>query len=242
VTPARIRLDHPALAERTGKGVRVAVIDSGIASGHPHVGIVDEGIAIRPVGTDMDFRDRIGHGTAVAAAIREKAPDAELVAVRVFAESLTTSTQILARAIEWAAMREVALINLSLGTVNPLWREMLVEAVDAALSRGALIVAARARDGEPSLPGSLPGVVAVDVDWECDRHELELVDVDGVPVLRASAYPRPVPGVPPARNLSGISFAVANVTGFLARTAEGMGRPLSIREIVAELWARARLG
>jgi hypothetical protein len=32
-----------------------------------------------------------------------------------------------------------------------------------------------------------------------------------------SGYPRPVPGVPPERNLKGISFAVANVTGLLAR-------------------------
>jgi len=34
---------------------------------------------------------------------------------------------------------------------------------------------------------------------------------------RASGYPRPVPGVPPSRNLKGISFAVANVTGLMAR-------------------------
>ena len=242
MTPARIRLDHPALADRTGKGVRVAVIDSGIASGHPHVGVVGEGIAIRPVGTDIDFRDRLGHGTAVAAAIHEKAPDAELLAVRVFTESLTTSTQVLARAIEWAASRDVALINLSLGTVNPLWREMLTEAVVAAAASGALVVAARAKDGELSLPGSLPGVVAVEVDWECDRHELEFVEVAaGSLVLKASAYPRPVPGVPRDRNLSGISFAVANVTGFLARVVEGTERPVSMRDVIAELSVRARL-
>lgn len=36
-------------------------------------------------------------------------------------------------------------------------------------------------------------------------------------VARASGYPRPIPGVPPERNLKGISFAVANVTGVLAR-------------------------
>jgi hypothetical protein len=36
-------------------------------------------------------------------------------------------------------------------------------------------------------------------------------------VFRASGYPRPIPGVPADRNLHGISFAVANVTGFVAR-------------------------
>ena len=38
--------------------------------------------------------------------------------------------------------------------------------------------------------------------------------------LLASGFPRPIPGVPPERNLSGISFAVANVTGFLALVCE----------------------
>jgi len=41
--------------------------------------------------------------------------------------------------------------------------------------------------------------------------------VNGTTVYRASGWPRPIPGVPPLRNLNGISFAVANVTGILAR-------------------------
>jgi hypothetical protein len=36
-------------------------------------------------------------------------------------------------------------------------------------------------------------------------------------VFRAAGYPRPIPGVPPERNLKGLSFAVANVTGVVAR-------------------------
>jgi hypothetical protein len=35
--------------------------------------------------------------------------------------------------------------------------------------------------------------------------------------FRATGVPRPIPGVPPERNLKGLSFAVANVTGILAR-------------------------
>jgi hypothetical protein len=34
--------------------------------------------------------------------------------------------------------------------------------------------------------------------------------------MRASGYPRPIPGVPAERNLKGLSFAVANATGLLA--------------------------
>ena len=35
--------------------------------------------------------DRLGHGTAVAAAIKEKAPDAEIYAVKVFDRALSAS-------------------------------------------------------------------------------------------------------------------------------------------------------
>jgi len=49
------------------------------------------------------------------------------------------------------------------------------------------------------------------------RDEYRTCRIDGVHVFRASGYPREIPGVPRERNLSGISFAVANVTGLLAR-------------------------
>ena len=39
-------------------------------------------------------------------------------------------------------------------------------------------------------------------------------------MFRASGFARPIPGVRPERNLNGISFAVANVTGFVARACE----------------------
>jgi hypothetical protein len=40
--------------------------------------------------------------------------------------------------------------------------------------------------------------------------------------LIASGYPRPLPGVPRSKNLHGISFAVANATGFVVRACEGL--------------------
>jgi hypothetical protein len=55
-------------------------------------------------------------------------------------------------------------------------------------------------------------------------------DVRGTVRCSASGYPRPIEGVPVERNLSGISFAVANVTGFLARLLSN--RP-AIRDVAA---------
>lgn len=219
---AALDLAHPALAGRTGRGVSVAVIDSGINAHHAHIRGVAGGAAVAADGTvGEDFTDALGHGTAVAAAIHEKAPDAELYAVRVFARALATNGLVLVRAIEWALDRGVRLVNLSLGTANPERAGPLRDALERAAARGALIVSASEHGGERWLPGSLEGAVGVELDWDCPRDELHVVvDGQGHPVFRASGYPRPIPGVPPERNLNGISFAVANVTGFLARLLE----------------------
>lgn len=212
----RYALDEPPFAGGTGAGVRVAVIDSGIAPGHPHVGgAVAAGLSF--IDAPGDTADRVGHGTAVAAVIREKARDAELVPVRVFAGDLRVDAETLAEAIEWAADHGCDLINLSLGTANAAHAARLEAAVAHALARGCRIVAAHTDRGTEWLPGSLAGVEGV-VVRPVARDEVERLDasVEGA-AWGASPYPRPIPGVPPDRNLSGISFAVANVTGFLAR-------------------------
>jgi hypothetical protein len=88
------------------------------------------------------------------------------------------------------------------------------------VQHNALIVSAYELDGTKWLPGSLAGVVGVGLDVGCARNELRIGEIDGVPVFLASGFPRPIPGVPTERNLQGISFAVANATGFLARLLE----------------------
>jgi len=55
------------------------------------------------------------------------------------------------------------------------------------------------------------------LDWSIPREECRVtVRAGSPPVSHASGYPRPIPGVPPERNLQGLSFAVANVTGAVA--------------------------
>ena len=217
-----LRLDAPLLTARRGEGIRIAVVDSGVHASHPHVRGVAGGVAIgRDAREAADYLDRLGHGTAVTAAIKEKAPEAELLAVKVFGDRLATSCGALVRAIEWAAERQARLVNLSLGTANPAHEPSLAEAVARAAERGALVVSARESDGVDWLPGSLPAAIGVLLDWSCPRYSVRLgTDRDGAPVFLASGFPRPIPGVSPARNLGGISFAVANVTGVLARLVE----------------------
>lgn len=211
-----------------GRGIRIAVIDSGVHSPHPHIGPIAGGITITPEGETPDFTDRIGHGTAVTAAIQEKAPAAEIFAVRVFVESLRTTTDCLLRAIHWSIAQRAQLVNLSLGSLNAAYLERYREAVETANAAGVVLVAANEAQGAPCYPGCLPGVLSVGLDWDCPRDSVRVTGE----ICFASGYPRPIPGVAPQRNLNGISFAVANVTGLAARAAEGLSSltPQILRE------------
>ena len=200
----------------TGRGVRVAVVDSGIHAAHPHVGPISDGASMLDDGVDDDTIDRIGHGTAVAAAIRERAPRVELYAVKVFGRTLSTTTERLVRGVVWAADAGAHIINLSLGTARAEQAGRLAPVIDYARRRGSTIVAAEESEGTRWFPGSLPGVVPVRLDWSCRRDECRIERDGDRPRFRASGYARPIPGVPLEANLKGISFAVAAVSGFIA--------------------------
>ena len=203
----------------TGTAVVVAVLDSGVHASHPHIGeaAIAETASIDPAFEDTV--DRLGHGTAVAAAILDLAPECRLIVGKIFDRSLTTNAQILARGIEWAAERGARLINLSLGTANTAHTKLLSDAVARATDAGAVVVSAREAKGVVWLPGALPGVVSVTANADLQRDTVRVEK--GVVV--AAPYPRSIPGVPKDRNLSGVSFAVANVTGHLARLLERRG-------------------
>lgn len=220
----RFTLADEPLVGRTGRGVTVALLDSGVHADHPHVGGVRGGISFLPDTESGDFVDRVGHGTAVAAAIREKSPAVALIAARIFDRQLATNVDVLVRAIRWAADEGAQLINLSLGTTNPAHAEKLAPALSYAAERGSIVISAREWNGAAWLPGSLSDAVGVVADAELPRDEIEMIErEDDIPWYKASPYPRPIPNVPPERNLSGVSFAVANVTGFLARATEAHG-------------------
>jgi len=225
-----------SLAPRTGRGVRIAIVDSGVHADHPHVGGISGGVAIDEFGAiSGDYVDRLGHGTAVAAAIREKAPDAELFAVKIFDRALATTGRTLVDAIRWAADARVQIVNLSLGTLNQDHADELQAAVRYASANGALVVSPAPQPDAAWLPGGLEDVIGVDVDWDCPRDTCVVHRDTGARTrITASAYPRPIPGVPPERNLRGLSFAVANATGFLALAIEG--RAASGPVSLAGLW------
>jgi len=182
--------------------VRVAVLDSGVHAGHPHVGEVAGGFDA--TGLSGDFLDRIGHGTAVAGAIRSHAPEAEIYAVKIFERSLRTNMEILLQGIEWAIEQGMDILNFSLGTQNP----EHAGAFEPWVKKGAIWVSAA-----DAYPGLIEGVIGVEIDATLERDQLRQVTENR---YAASPYPREIPDVPREKNLQGISFAVANATGLLA--------------------------
>lgn len=219
----------------TGRGVRVAIVDSGVHASHPHVGRIAGGIAIDNEGVQhADFVDRLGHGTAVTAAIREKAVDAELFAVKVFDRALSTSIASLVDGIDWAAQHGMHVVNLSLGTPRREHEAALGGAVARAVAANLLVIAARQDAGQSWLPGGLPGVLPVEVDWTLPRDQYRSALVDRVTVFYTSGFARDIPGVPPERNLHGISLAVANMTGLVARAIEDV-TDRSLASVIARL-------
>jgi subtilisin family serine protease len=203
----------------TGRGLRIAVVDSGVNLHHPHISNVAGGVSIAgPDTIEVDsFVDILGHGTAVMAAIQEKAPEAEYFAVKLFHNSLRATTPALLAALDWAIRKGVDVINLSLGTLNFDYERGFREVIERAMSAGTVLVSAREAGGRACLPGSLAGVIGVGLDWACPRARYRCAEESGQTIYYASGYPRSLPGLSRERNLHGISFAVANMTGFVVR-------------------------
>ena len=205
--PPSLRMRAEPLWSRTGRGVSIAVIDSGAHPGHPHLGLLAGGIALTPDGSAHDnLTDRLGHGTAVTAAIQEKAPGARVHVARIFHDELATSARTLAKAIDWAGERSCRLANLSLGTPRQSRIEQLQPAVERAARAGTLVIAAFSHEGERWLPGSLPGALGVCLDWDLPRHRVRVGRRDG----RASCMRRAIPGRSRASHRPGISTASAS--------------------------------
>ena len=98
--------------------VRVAVVDSGINPDHPHVAQVKGGVFFDKGIESPDFVDRLGHGTAVAAVIHEKAPKADIYAVRIFNRRLSANIDTLMQGLQWSLANGMHVVNLSVGTAN----------------------------------------------------------------------------------------------------------------------------
>ncbi|MFI1101421.1 type VII secretion-associated serine protease mycosin [Streptomyces melanogenes] len=182
---------HTQQAWRTtkGKGITVAVLDTGVDATHPDLaGQVLTGKDLVGFGAGRGSRDWARHGTAMAGIIAGHghgpgngdgvlgiAPEARILPVRVILESTDPARKkaresrggALAEGIRWAADQGADVINLSLGDDSASAHPEPSEdaAIQYALSRGAVVVASAGNGGEQgdhvSYPAAYPGVIAV---------------------------------------------------------------------------------
>jgi serine protease len=168
-----------------GQGVTVAVIDTGIAC-------FDDGPFSR--GTDLSgtrcgggwnfvddnarAADDHGHGTHVAGTIAQTTNNgmgtaglaycATLMPIKVLSKQGFGSTANVAEGIRYAADEGAQVINMSLG--GPIKSQILEDAVNHALSKGVVIVAAAGNSGRSvGYPAAYPGVIAVSATDDKDN-------------------------------------------------------------------------
>jgi subtilisin family serine protease len=199
----------------------IGIVDTGINPWHSHVRGDIRGCRIYvnsggKICEDKDFRDPVGHGTAVAGILREALPDAELFAVRVFENGLSTYPSLLARGILRAAAEGCDVINLSLALPPGSRTELIADACVAARAAGSALVAAGHPERPGLLPASLPGVYGVISDDDLEDEEIEMQG-DGPYPCRARGIPRKLENIPPGANLWGHSLACARVSAYLAQ-------------------------
>ncbi|MBE3570537.1 MAG: S8 family peptidase [Bacillales bacterium] len=155
----------------TGKGVKIAVIDTGIA---PHSDLNIAG-GISTVDYTSSYKDDNGHGTHVAGIIGAKrngvgiagvAPDAQIYAVKALDKNGYGNLQDIAEALDWAIANKMDVINMSFGTNTD--SKILHDLVDKAYKSGILLVAAGGNNGNSAgtgdtveYPAKYSSVVAV---------------------------------------------------------------------------------
>jgi serine protease len=249
-----------AWRKERGKGVVIAIVDTGIDTSHPDLSpnlvtgrdFVDGGIPT----------DRNGHGThvaGIAAAAGDNgiggsggAPAAKLMPIRVLDETGAGDPAVIAEGIDWAVAEGATVINLSLGgsglSARLLKGGQINRSIRAAYEAGAVVVAAAGNDGRAlrSYRFGVPVLVVNAVDSAgrlasfSNYADARAVSAAGVDIV-STAPTNPTPAFPQGTRgygtLSGTSMAAPLVAGEAALL---LGRGLSAAETIDVIAATAK--
>lgn len=211
----------------TGKGVSIAVIDSGIDTSHPDlagkvIDSVEARVDNKKVVFDPSFiGDSAGHGTACAGIISRIAPDAELHSIKVLGAGGLGDGMAFLAGLEWAVKQRYRVINLSLGTTKPQFFAPLHDLLDRAYQAGCIVVAAANNLPQPSFPSVFSSsLISVIKSEETDPlrfgfHYGEVIELTAPGVNIRTAWPGGG-----YRNLTGNSFACPHIVGVVALLLE----------------------
>ncbi|MEE1758653.1 S8 family serine peptidase [Streptomyces sp. SP18BB07] len=151
-----------------GKGVKVAVLDTGVDTAHPDLaGRVGESRTFVP---EQSVQDGHGHGTHVAATVagsgaasdglrKGVAPGAELLVGKVLGNDGRGQSSWIIAGMEWAANSGAKIVSMSLGGTATGASDVLSETVDElSASTGALFVIASGNAGPGEQTVGTPGI------------------------------------------------------------------------------------
>jgi len=217
----------------TGKGVKVAVVDTGVETNHPDLRGRIVATANFVDGGEQTFAQD-SHGTAVAGVIAARAdngvgifgiaPEAEIIALKACWQRTTQapgafcSSWTLAKAVDFALQNGAQVLNFSLAGPPD---ALLARLIATAVQRQITIVAAVLEEGErgPGFPASLETVIAIrtsdprgQVHSAVGKYPAALA-APGIDILTTAPHEA-------YDFLSGSSLATAHVTGIVALLLE----------------------
>ena len=143
----------------TGKGVKIGIIDSGVAA-HSDLTVAG-GINVIAGSNTTSYADDNGHGTVVTGILAGQglnggvegvAPGASIYAVKALDSDGSGYTSDIISGIDWAISNKMDIISMSLGSDQS--DTALENAVDTAYTDGILIVAAAGNDGNAKGSGT----------------------------------------------------------------------------------------
>src|SRR6195256_5024966 len=215
-------------AGRTGRGVRVAVVDSGIDTEHPDLkGKVKESVEAVTENGRIEFQpstsgDLAGHGTACAGIITSIAPDVDLYSVKVLGPKASGSGDMFLVGLDYAIKQKYRVINLSLGTTKRDFFAPLHDLLDRAYQAGCIVVSAANNLPYPSYPSifssSLVSVVkrAGSDPFNFGYRYGQVIELVAPGVEVKTTWPGGG-----YRQLTGNSFACPYIVGIIALLMEG---------------------
>ena len=212
-----------ALEGSTGKGVKIAVVDSGIDYTHPEIkGSVKDGVEITSTGDGkINYKkglhqDAFGHGTACAGIIRSIAPEAEFYSVKVLGATLTGTGNVMMAGIKWAVDNGMDMANLSLGTTKDTFFANLHKIADSAYFKNCLLIGALSNTKPVSYPAVFASLIGVKAIKEENHFNFYLNPEPPVEIYARGIEVR-IPWLKHGYfTTSGNSFATPVITGIMA--------------------------